>query len=73
MVKTILPHALLVSLVLALAGCGIAETPDKNSLTQDENDRLNMAAEKLNQTSPPPRLTTGELPAAPAPPPVDQQ
>jgi hypothetical protein len=58
----------LIALTLALAGCGSAETPAQNSLTQDENDRLNQIAEKLNQTSPPPRLTEGELPKAPVPP-----
>ena len=57
-----------ISLLLILSGCG-AE-PSSNSVdtvTPAEAEALNDAAEMLDQTEPPPRLTN-EMDEAPSPP-----
>ena len=56
--------------LILLAGC--AEEPAPNSVdaaTPAEAEALNDAAEMLDQTEPPPRLTndTGQAPAPPVP------
>ncbi len=62
-------HLLLTPAFLLIAACGAqSDDPASDGVTRAEADQLNKAAEKLNQDEPPPRITQGDLPKAPAPP-----
>ncbi len=57
-------------LIMLLVGCGAEPTTNSvDTVTPAEAEALNDAAEMLDQTEPPPRLTndTGQAPAPPVP------
>lgn len=59
-------------LALLLAACSSPNDPGEGGVTRAEADALNTAAERLDQSAPPPSITNQATPQSPVPPELDE-